>query len=296
MEDLIVDNPVAETVTQEPAPTETETPEIVNDDPLADNAENNDEPEVEEVEYKGNKYRVPKDLAPDLKNWDSLQADATRKTMAAAELRKDYEARAESFAQEQQINEALFSERSQLANVESRLTQFDNVDWIAWQQQNPQAASAASMEYLQLQNAQKTLLSNIDGRKAELTARQQQEIAKLQGQAIEALSKPDPVMGWDGKFDADKSEKLTTFLEKVGFTPAEIKGTNHPLMIKVAYAAMKATESLAKQKASATPQKPVANPVPQVGAGKSRSSVDPDKLPHAEWLKWREQQVKKNRG
>jgi hypothetical protein len=278
MEDLIVDNPVTEPVTQEPANADTVTPELNQDDPLADNVDENAEPEVEEVEYKGNKYRVPKDLAPDLKNWDSLQADATRKTMAAAEIRKDFEARAESFAQEQQLNEALFAERSQLVNVESRLAQFDNVDWMQWQQQNPQAAAAASMEYLQLQNAQKALASNIDGRKAELTARQQQEIAKLNSQAIEALSKPDPSLGWDGKFDADKSQKLSSFLEKVGFTPNQIKGTNDPLMIKVAHLALNAYEQLAKQKAAATPQRTVANPVPQVGNGRSKPAVNLDNM------------------
>jgi DNA anti-recombination protein RmuC len=234
-------------------------------------------------------------LAPDLKNWDSLQADATRKTMAAAEIRKEFEARAQSFAEEQQLSEALFTERAQLENVKSRLNQFNNVNWQQWQAENPQAAQAASMELLQLQRAERELTSNIEGRRADLTARQQQAIAKLNSQAVEALSKPDPVMGWDGKFDADKSQKLTSFLEKVGFTPAEIKGTNHPLMIKVAYAAMKATEALAKKRTAAAPPKPAAEPVTQITPGKTRSVFDPNKASQAEFNRWREAQTKKAR-
>lgn len=295
MEELPVDNPVA-VATQEPVTAATETPAPNDDDPLADNAEGSAEPEVEEVEYKGKTFIVPKDLAPDLKNWDSLQADATRKTMAAADLRKDYEARAQSFAEEQQLNEALFVERSQLANVKSRLDQYNNVDWQQWQHTNPQAAQAASMELLQLQRAEKELTFNIDGRKAQLTAQQQQAVAKLNSQAVEALSKPDPVMGWDGKFDADKSQKLTSFLEKVGFTPAEIKGTNHPLMIKVAYAAMKATEALAKQRSASTPPKPTAEPVPQIAAaGKSRPTIDLERASQKQFNAMREAQTRKSR-
>ncbi len=291
MEDLPVDNPVA-VATQEPAPADTEIPELTEGDPATDNADESSEPEVEEVEYKGKVYAVPKDLAPDLKNWDSLQADATRKTMAAADIRKDFEARAQSFAEEQQMNEALFVERAQLVNVKSRLDQYNNVDWQGWQQTNPQAAQAASMELLQLQRVEKELSSNIEGRKAELTARQQQNIAKLNSQAIEALNKPDPALGWDGKFDADKSQKLTAFLEKVGFTPAEIKGTNHPLMIKVAHAAMKNFEAMEKQRTAIAPQRPKAEPVPQITPGKSRSVVDPEKMSMAEFTKWREAKIK----
>ena len=162
--------------------------------------------------------------------------------------------------------------------------------------QNPAAAQAGMAEMKALEIKYGQLRGTVDSRKAEVAAIHEQRSATMISQAIEQLSKPDPDKGWAGKFDVTTKDSLTKFGRDLGYTDAELAGTTHPLMIKTLNLARIGYEALKKQRASVTPPKIVANPVPQVGAGKSRSSVDPDKLNGPAWLKWREEDLKKKRG
>lgn len=296
MDELLATTPPVETtpeVAPEPSPNEA-TPDETNLE--QDDGLENAEPEFDEVDYNGNKYKVPKDLAPVLQKADSLQADYTRKTQEVAEMRRFAETQIQHVQREQQINSEISQEIGQLASVESQLAQYQNADWQGWMAQNPAAAQAGMAEMRDLENKQAKLRGTVEIRKAEVAAIHEQRSATMISQAIEQLSKPDPDKGWAGKFDVTTKDSLTKFGRDLGYTDAELAGTTHPLMIKTLNLARIGYEALKKQRASVTPPKIVANPVPQVGAGKSRSSVDPDKLNGPAWLKWREEDLKKKRG
>ena len=79
----------------------------------------------------------------------------------------------------------------------------------------------------------------------------------------------------------------------MGYTDEELAGTSHPLMIKTLNLARIGYESLKKQRTAAAPVKTEAKPVPQIGAGKTRSTVDPDKLPMEQWVKYERERMKK---
>lgn len=293
MEELIATTPPVETtpeVAPEPSPSEATPDEasLEQDDGLE-----NAEPEFDEVDYNGNKYKVPKDLAPVLQKADSLQADYTRKTQEVAEMRRFAEAQIQQVQREQQINSEITQEISQLASVESQLQQYQNADWQGWMAQNPAAAQAGMAEMKALEIKYGQLRGTVENRKSEIAAIHEQRSATMISQAIETLSKPDPDKGWAGKFDVATKDSLTKFGRDLGYTDAELAGTTHPLMIKTLNLARIGYESLKKQRASVAPVKVEAKPVPQVGAGVSRSSVNPDKLSNAEWVKWRDQQAKK---
>jgi hypothetical protein len=295
MNDDTVDNPAIEEVAQEPA-TLPETENLEADESNLedqDNADEGEESDVEEVEYDGNKYKVPKAIAPILAKAEGLQADYTRKTMDVAELRKATEAEREQVQQESQINHEIIEHLAQLRSVDSRLSQFQNVNWMQWQAQDANAANAAMAEFMQLQTAQTNLRGEVENRKAEIAARNEQHAATMISQAIETLSKPDLEYGWDGKFNAEKQKEISDYLAGQGLSKQEIAGINHPVAVKTAWAAAQYKKLLSKQKAAATPAKPVANPVPQVNAGKTRSTVNPDNLPMDQWVKWDNERMKK---
>ena len=295
MEELISTTPPqleedVQNAPQKEAPAETESNPETQDD-AAPEAET----EFEEVDFSGNKYKVPKELAPIIAKAENLEAGVTRRFQEAAELRKAAEAQIAEIQKEREINSELGKELSQLTAIDARLEQFSKVDWQRWQAQNPQAASAGMAEYMQLQTAKGQLSGKVESRKAEVAAIYEQRNATVISQAIEALSKPDPKMGWAGKFDESTSTGLTKFGKEIGYTDAELKATNHPLMIKTLHLAKIGFEALKKQQASTSAPKPQAAPVPQVSAGKSKSTVDPDKLSTADWMKWRDAQAKKAR-
>jgi hypothetical protein len=287
MEELITDNSVpVETPAQEPVTTTQEQENALdNNDPSEDNVETGAESDLEELDYNGNKYKVPKELAPLIAKADSMQADYTRKTQEAAEMRRAAEARFAEVQHEAEINHEMIDEISQLNTVASRLSQYQAVNWQQWQAQDPQAAQAGMAEMMQLQNAHNALRGNVEGRRMEIAANRERQSASEISQAIEVLNKPDPDKGWAGKFDQATQSTLTKFGRELGYTEEELSGTNHPLMIKTLNLARIGYEALKKQRGFA-PTKTVANPVPTLGASRSSPAVDPEKMTQKQYNKW----------
>ena len=284
--------PVAQEVPQTPAE---EAPAADEPDSLEEQDDAGAEPDddFEEVDFNGKKYSISKELAPIIAKAENLEAGVTKRFQEAAELRKQAEAQLQTFQREQQVNSQIIQEVSQLSGVEQRLAQYSQVNWQQWQAQDPQAANAGMAEMMQLQSAHQQLRGTVESRKAEIGAIQEQRAATQISQAIEALSKPDPDKGWAGKFDQPTREALTKFGKEMGYTDEELRGTNHPLMIKTLNLARIGAEALKKQKASISPPKPQAAPVPTVSAARTRSNpVDPDKMSQKQFNEWRAKQSK----
>ena len=224
--------------------------------------------EVEEVEVDGKKYSVPKELAPKI----MMQSDYTRKTQEVAELRKETEAERAAWQQQAQTRDELFSEKAELHQVEKRLGAFRNVNWQAWQAQDANGAQAALAEYTQLRDYHQGLTGHIQGREAELASQFEQSTVARLNKAVEALSKPDPKLGWDGKFDTPKREQLNSFGKELGFSDEELAGTDHPLMIKTLHLAKVGYDFLKKQ--NATPARTPAEPAAKVPTSRANSPVN----------------------
>ena len=286
-------NPVEESELQDSAPEV----EPTNDDLLtADNADDADvdgeasvtEEEFIELEKDGKTYKIPKSVEDLL----MFQKDYTQKTQTLAEQRREFEAQRQAAEWEARTRAELFNEEAQLHTVKQRLSQYQNVNWQALAQQDVQKYAAAQAEYTQLKDYHDRLSGHVEGRKSELAQKYEQETAIALERAISQLNAPNPALGWDGKFDADKRASLTKFGMELGFSNEELSNTTHPLMIQTLNLARIGYETLRKQSASLKQPTPEAKPVPQVGSGKTRSGpVNPDRLSPDEWLKWRETQL-----
>lgn len=292
-------NPAPETEAQELSP-KPETPETEQSDEApqeeTETSETEDQAEqaeeFEEVERNGKKFRIPKELAPEL----LMQSDYTRKTQALKEQEQEIEARREAYEQEIQFKEATWQETAALVNIEQRLQNFSTVNWRAWIQANPQEAQAAQGEYLQLQSEYARLQNTVQAKRAHIASQFEQETATKLTKAVEELRKPNPAIGWDGKFDQQRSVELTKFIsERFGIPPAEqAKAARSPGWVQLAHAAKIGIETLAKSKQATRPAPVQSKPVPTVAAGKTNTAiVNPDKLSPEEWVKWREKQIAK---
>lgn len=279
---------------------EAEATEVENEETLAADADEYDaesgegDDEFEELDIDGDPLRVPKTAAEKLKARMMMQADYTQKTQALAEQRRELEVQRQATEWEAQTRQALFNEEAQLYNVRSRLDQFAQVNWQALAQEDASQYAALHAEYTQLKDHYDGLHGNVEGRKSQLAAMREQATAISVERALHDLSTPDPTTGWDGKFDADKSKKLTDFLVKKGANPEVLKTILDPFVIKMAHLAMIGDEALRKQSASLKGNPNLAKPVPQVATGKTRTGpVNPDRLSADEWVKWRESQIAK---
>jgi hypothetical protein len=262
-------NPETETVEVEATEVETPDEQPLEGEAEAPEGEEEAPEEEEELDIDGNPLKVPKTLAEKLKARMMMQADYTQKTQQIAEQRREYEAQRQAFEAEQETRQALFNEEAQLHTVRQRLSDFQNVNWQQLAAQNPQQALAAQAEYTQLRDYHDRLNGHVEGRKAELAAVREQETAIAMQQAMEALSKPNPDLGWDGRFDAEKSKALTDFGMKLGFTNEELANTTHPLMIQTLNLARLGMKHLEAQRKA--PQRPAAEPAAKVPAAKSQA-------------------------
>lgn len=278
---------------------EAEAPEVDTEETLAaDEADENDasesgegEEEFEELDVDGEPLRAPKSLAEKLKARMMMQADYTQKTQTLAEQRKELEAQRQATEWEAQTREALFNEEAQLFNVRSRLNQFAQVNWQALANEDASQYAALHAEYTQLKDVHDGLAGNVENRKGQLNAMREQATAISLERAVADLSKPDPTTGWDGKFDADKSRKITDFLVQKGANPDSLRTITDPFVIKMAHLAMIGDEALRKSNAALKKAAPEAKPVPTVTSGKTKAYKDPDKMTTEEWLRYRESQL-----
>ena len=142
----------------EPLEPETAGTEIDGDELLEtegeDNPEEETEPEddTEEVEYEGKQYRIPKEIKDALLR----QSDYTRKTQELAEHRNQVSATLERItAVSQEETQAM----AQVAMVAAQIKQYEDIDWDAWDQTDPNAANKARWEITQLQQQQAAAVS-----------------------------------------------------------------------------------------------------------------------------------------
>lgn len=208
-----------------PVEAEAPTPEVTPDEvPLAaEDAENpadddGEAPEQEEeyldIEKDGKTYKVPKSIEDLL----MFQKDYTQKTQTLAEQRRELEAQRQATDWEAQTRQELFHEEAQLLTVSQRLENFRDVNWQALAQNDPQGYMVAQAEYTQLKDIADRLSGHVEGRRSELAALREQTSANALSKAMQHLNKPNPALGWDGKFDADKRASLTKFGIELGFT------------------------------------------------------------------------------
>lgn len=233
--------------------------------------EEDEQIEMEEVEHNGKRYSVPKELVPSLMK----DADYTQKTQDVAETRRAIEAEREAWGKESQIRDALFKENAQLFSIDQQLEAYRNTNWQLWFEKDPQGYHRAQAQFNQLRDQRDQLAGHVQARKEELSTHIEQETGTRLSKAVEILSKPDPKLGWDGKFDDAKRDALVKFGKEIGYTDRELAGTDHPLMIKTLQLAKIGFDALRKQTTAQvrTPAEPAA----RVSAARASAPFNPNK-------------------
>jgi hypothetical protein len=275
-----------------PAPAdEAPAPEVETEAPETEPAEEGEQPspddEFEELDIDGKRIKFSKDAKP----YVMMHADYTRKTQEAAELKRQAEAQHDEVKRERQFQEENLSTIAQLTAVSSQLEAFAKIDFNQLASEDQDNAQRLYFQYQQLKDAQRELQSSIEGKKREWDTAREQHIATARRQASEALARPDPGYGWGGKFTPELKTNLDKLAYSLGYNDQQLAHAEAK-DIKLFNLALIGLNALKKQ---STAQKPAstAEPVPQVGAGKARASVNPDKLSDAQW--WEAQKKKAGR-
>lgn len=234
---------VAEVEQDEVAPVETADEEVASDQtPEAVEDE-------EEVEFEGKKFKGPKGVKDALLR----QQDYTRKTQEVAEQRKQVQQQAELIAKQQQLLTASFEKAAEFKQVQTRLSEFQRLDWQALAEQDPAHATKlmAAYQATRDQAAQKQQeLQQSVAQQQQLSAYQRQQLLE-KGRAELAQRIPD--------FSPKLAEQIAENTKSYGYTPEELEQITDPRLVQILHDAMqfralKAQQPKAAQKLVQAPK------------------------------------------
>ncbi len=251
---------------------------------LAEQSEG-EEDELEE-DLDGVKVRGKKEAIERLKAERLMQADYTRKTQEAAEIRKAAEAERESVQNARQFEQENLDIVADLRASQREMQHLQQVNLQQLSDQDPVQAQKLMVRMQQLQAFQAQAQGVLTQRHQAFLHAQQQEAARQLEEGRRVLQRDIP--GWGPEMAA----KLSHFALANGYTEAEVAAIRSPAMVRSLYREYQVAE--AKKKATQRPVQVQAAPVTRVNtASKSKAAIDPDKLSPEQWIKWRNAQVSK---
>jgi hypothetical protein len=258
------------------------------------------EPEEDEIEHEGTKYKIPKAL----KDSFLRQADYTRKTQAVADAARQVQAAQAEFEREAHANRAaLEAEIADHANVHALKTQLDawkNVNWEALEahdrENGTQELASALRRHTMLKDALAEAEATLNGKITARTTKEKADQQRLQeaNQAEDARLISDGVRHLQAKIPdwSTKAPQVAAFgQERFGFSPQELAAVRDPRMFEVLHLAMLGAKALGESKTVARVQAATAmQPAATVGA-RAAPAQDMGRLSTDEWMRARQKQV-----
>lgn len=223
--------------------------EVQTDDPA--------DGELEEVDYEGDQYRVPKKLKEALLR----HSDYTRKTQELAEQRRLIEATSADLAAqranvqlEAQFNQEAVQDIAQIKATESTIAQFKAVDWDRLSDSDPVQAQKLWFQYQNAQNVLSELKQTVSHKYQQFQSAVAQNRSAAIQQGLESLKKDIP--GWGPEL---ANELSTKGMEYYGFSQADMSGVQDPRAVKmladaVAYRKLQASRPELNKRVSNVPK------------------------------------------
>lgn len=210
-----------------------------------------DEAKDEELEINGKKIKAPKHIAAEVKALaKNLQADYTRKTQEAAELRKATEseaAEARRLRQEYMQGMQLIQHALRITAPQPPPEALLDDDPIEYQRLSLKHQKAMEQFHATIAETQRVA--------AHQAAEEQREAAKALKEAAAKL--PELIPAWrDAKRAEVEKKQVAEYLQKAGYAPQEIQSASDPRAVMISRKAMLYDRMMAK-KATVTPAAPV---------------------------------------
>lgn len=283
MSEEVVDQSTEEVEAVESQETEVEDTEVQTEGSPEDQSETEAPDDDEEVEYEGNKYKVPKELKDALLR----QADYTRKTQAVADKDRELDRREQEFQQRSEVQQRHIQDYAQLHALDNELQRYQKIDWQTLIDQDPVEAMKLDRQYRTLSENRMGVVQRIQEVEAQQQFQRQQEYAKAMESGHEVLKREIP--GWS----QDKAKEIREFaVKELGIAEKQISSLIDPKAVLALHYARIGYQTLkqAAQKPKVTTE---AKPIQKVSSKRDTAKIDPDKLSADEWVQWREKQLRK---
>ena len=253
---------------------------------LDEGAEDEAAPELHQIEHDGQTYQIPAAL----KGAFLMQGDYTRKTQELAEHRRGLEAERKAFDHHSETAHANIADRAQLHLLEEQLARFQEADWEALAEQDPEQAQGLWTQYQQVSElhdryawkmAHHAHRGQLEAERA--AAAQLTETGKVLAQKIE---------GWSPEI----AGKLVEYAGAFGVTLDELREIADPRLWQILHRAHLGDEA-AKQQATGRQMEQTQAMRPAIsvsGAAVAGSSVR-DEMATKDWMARRNAQTGRRR-
>lgn len=207
--------------------------------------------DLEDFEWNGTPLRGPKGLKDVI---------AKAKDSAAFEAeRKAFEAERTKFSEQTRESEADFEQRAQFANLHAQLQQYEQVDWAAWERQDPGGAKQGFAQYQQI-SREIGRLSNEIGERAQKRSQEAQRTTQERIKATTEFARKE-IPGWK---EGETDKQVVDFALSQGVQMDDLAQAMSPTIYKILWLARQGLEVTKKPAAVSAGQKPV--PLTMVGA------------------------------
>lgn len=159
------------------------------------------------------------------------EADYTKKTKTAAEIRKEAEALRQSYQERQKELDQLTEEHEALMAINYQIRTYQNVDWNKLAEDDPLEFNKHQLQYSRLERAATGLKESIDGKKKKFLEDSQIERSQRVEKTLEELSRD--IKGWGPELH----NKLDNYGKNFGFTENELKEVMDAKWVKILHKA-----------------------------------------------------------
>lgn len=241
------------------------------------------DPDEEEVEYEGEKYKVPAKLKDALLR----QSDYTRKTQEVAEIRRQAEAEKQQIAQEREFIQHNLKDVATVTALDQQIAQYQGVNWDQLMESEPVQAMKLERQLRNLQSQREQAAAAVTQRQAHFVQVQQQEAARQLQEGQRVLQREIP--GWNESL----ARELVDYGLKRGYEPEVLQNIRNPQFVIDLHNSYQFTKL--REKATQKPKVVQEKPVTRIQATKATATKDPDSMSAEEWAKWRNAQIRKKR-
>jgi len=230
---------------------------------------------VEEVEYEGQLYEVPRPLKDALLR----QADYTRKTMELADQRRALAADRAGIDEVRAMTIDELNAVSRLQDIEQELEAFAQQDWSGFDPLHPDMAELRTV-IGQLAQEQQALHGRLTEHHHYKAIREQQEEARTRAETDHAMARE--IQDWS----PDRRHALESFAVALG-VPDEYLGHASAAEMRILNLAYLGAQQLERQRAV---NRGAIRPAAEVGTSAGAGPSDPSRMSMAQYRAWRAKQ------
>jgi len=244
------------------------------------------ETDDEEIDYDGEKFKVPKKL----KEAFMRQQDYTQKTQTVAEQRKAVEAQEAEIQRKAQLQQQNIAEYAEAYSLDNQLKQYQQIDWQQLIEADPVQAMKLDRQMRELQQRRDQVVTSV-------TQKQQQQALQMQQETAKRLQEGRAVLEREIKdWSPELGKKLLDYGQSIGFKAEELANVTNPVAVKLLHKAWQFDQLMKKSASEKDKPVPQEKPVTRITASKGAAQKHPSQMTDREFAKWRQSQIaKRNR-